>query len=212
MKQKLLAAGLFIAAGNCFAASGIYDSFLFTTTNGGGLTFYDIGAVTPNTDFDSANLGTFSLTDTYQLGGQQKSFKNNFSDVLSHGVFWRVWLTSGGATGSFTGVNMPFQWNQTDGGHPANLNSAGDQQWGGDVQGANSSLTLSSNILSGLAPGNYTLEAYSQITTNSVDAAPVIGNVNGGLNYKATFTLVPEPSAAALGLLGAAMLVRRRRI
>jgi MYXO-CTERM domain-containing protein len=204
--RNLIASFALITAGTSFGAAGIYDALVFTTTTGGTpLTFYDIGAVTVNPDFDGGDLGDFNLGSVFQIGGQQKSYKNTGSDVTSHTIYWKV-------TGAFTGVNMPFQWNQGDGGAPSGLNNAGDQQWGGDVQGGNASLVLSGNVLSGLTAGDYTLEVYSEITTNGVDAAGTIGNVNGGNNYKATFTVVPEPTSAALGLLGVGLLLRRRRI
>jgi uncharacterized protein (TIGR03382 family) len=111
---------------------------------------------------------------------------------------------SGGPSGSFTTVNMPFQFN---------IGGGGDQQWGGDSQGANSDpIEISSNVLLGLAPGSYTLDVYSFITTNGVNADSTIFNNVGGNNYKATFTVIPEPASAALGLLGALALLRRRRV
>lgn len=196
-----------------FGAAGMYDNFVFTSTNGGALAFYDIGAVTVNPDFNTSNLGTFVSGTTFQVGAQQKSFKNNGTDVSSHSLLYRVWLTSGGASGTFTSVSMPFQWNFGDAGAPAGLNSPGDQQWGGDSQGANGNpIEISSNVLSGLANGSYTLEVFSQITTNSVNSAGTLFNNNGGSNYRATFTLVPEPSRALLLGFGAiGLLVRRRR-
>lgn len=204
---NLIASLAIITAGTSFGAAGIYDSFLFTSTTGTTpLTFYDIGAVTGNPDFNGASLGNFSLGSNLQIGGQEKSFKNNGTDVTSHTLYWKV------TGGSFTGVNMPFQWNFGDPGAPGGLNNPGDQQWGGDVQGANNSLVLSGNVLTGLALGSYTLEVYTEITTNSVNALATIGNVNGGSNYTATFSVVPEPTSAALGLIGSALLLRRRRI
>jgi uncharacterized protein (TIGR03382 family) len=99
---------------------------------------------------------------------------------------------------------MPFQFN-------TGVNS--DQQWGGDSQGSNSDpIEISGNVLSGLTNGTYTLDVYSFITTNGVNANATIFNNVAGNNYKATFTVVPEPAAAALGLLGTALLLRRRRI
>jgi hypothetical protein len=202
MKLKnLIACATLLATGSVFGAAGIYDSFVFTTTNGAApLTFYDIGTATINADFDNADLGTFDVGDTLQLGGQQKSWKSG-SDVNGHKLYWKV-------SGGFTGVTMAFQWNQGDLGNPGNLNNPGDQQWGGDVQGGNSSLILSSNVLAGLTPGDYTLVVYSSITT---DNAGEISNNNGGADYTATFTVVPEPSAALLGGLGLIGLLRRRR-
>jgi hypothetical protein len=73
------------------------------------------------------------------------------------------------------------------------------------------------NLLTGLSNGNYTFEVYFQGTTNGLGGAanPIFLN-NGGANYKATFTVVPEPSILALlagaALLGACFFRRRRRI
>lgn len=204
MKLKLIASLALLVPGATFGAAGIYDSFVFTTTTGGPpLAYYDIGASTLNPEFYGANLGSFSLSDTLQIGGQQKSYKNDFTDVTSHSIYWRV-------SGGFTGVNMPFQWNNGDFGAPSGLNNPGDQQWGGDVQGSNGSLVLSGNILSGLTPGVYVLEVYSEITTNGVNASSVIANNNATNNYKASFTVIPEPAGASLALIGAGLLLRRR--
>ncbi len=191
-------------------AAGMYDQYVFTSLNGGALAFYDTGASSANPDFQGAVLGTFNrFTDTLAVGGQEKSFKNNSTDVTSHSTWWRITEVGG----SFTSVSMPYQWGFPDAGRPANLNSAGDQQWGGDSQGANGNpIEISSNVFAGLLNGTYTLEVYSQITTNSVNAAPVIFTNNGGANYKASFTLVPEPSRTmflGLGLIG--LIFRRRR-
>jgi hypothetical protein len=204
MKLKsAIAAFSLSASGLSFGAAGMWDQFIFTTTTGTTpLTFYDIGASTANPDFQSANLGTFTVGNTFYIGGQQKSWKDNGTDVTGHGIAWRVY--SGSPSGTFTTVSMPFQFN---------IGGSGDQQWGGDSQGANSNpIEISSNILSGLTPGSYTLDVYSYITTNGFNAASTIFNNAGGNNYKATFTVVPEPSAALLGGLASLMLLRRRRI
>jgi hypothetical protein len=194
---------------SAFASAGMYDQFVFLSTNSGPLAFYDAGASTANPNFQGASLGTFNrFVDTLQIGGQQKSFKNGGTDVLSHSVFWRI-LELGGA---FTGVTMPFQWNFGDAGAPGNLNNPGDQQWGGDTQGANGNpIEISTNVFSSLLNGAYTLEVYTQITTNGTGAPATIFNNNGGANYQATFTLIPEPSRAMLLGLGLTGLIFRRR-
>lgn len=192
-----------IASGNAFGAAGIFNSFLFTTTTGSTpLTFYDIGATTGNPDFQGSNLGTFTVgASTLRMGGQQRSFKNNSTDVTSHSISWRVWSVT--PSGSFITVNMPFQFN---------IGGGGDQQWGGDTQGSNADpIEISTNVLAGLTNGLYTLEVFSQINTNGVNAATSIFNNVGGSNYRATFTVIPEPATAALGLVGSLLLLRRRR-
>lgn len=206
----ILAAAVFTLPGIVRGSAGMYDQFVFTSANGGALVFYDTGAVTGNTDFQGASLGTFNrFVDSLALGGQQKSYKNNGTDVLSHTTWWRIGELGGG----FSGVTMPFQWNKGDAGAPPNLTNPGDQQWGGDTQGANGNpVEISGNVFTGLLNGTYTLEVYSQITTDGGDGSPlVLYTNNGGANFKATFTLVPEPSRALLLGFGAASLAFRRR-
>lgn len=201
--RNLLPVIAVLASGNAFGAAGIFDGFLFTTTTGTTpLTFYDLGATTGNPDFQGSNLGTFTVgASTLQIGGQQRSFKNNSTDVTSHSISWRVY--SGAPSGSFTAVSMPFQFN---------IGGGGDQQWGGDTQGSNSNpIEISTNVLASLPNGTYTLEVFSQINTNGVNAATSIFNNVGGANYQATFTVVPEPTSAALGLIGSLLIFRRRR-
>ncbi len=175
-------------------AAGIFESFVFTTT-GSGNTFYDGLAATANPDFNGANLGTFNVGNTFFVGGQHKLFKDNGTDVTASSLSWRVFISA--PSGAFTAVNMPFQTNL----------GGNDQQWGGNIQGANGSQVNSTNILAGLTPANYRLEIFTTINTNGVNAASVI---NQG-NYTANFTVIPEPSGALLGLLGSALILRRRR-
>ncbi len=201
--KNLVTAAMLAASGASFGAVGIFDSFVFTTSTGNApLNFFDIGASTPNPDFQGANLGTFTVGNTFFIGGQQKSFKNNGSDVTGHSISWRVY--SGSPSGTFVGVNMPFQ---------NNIGGGGDQQWGGDTSGSNADpVERSTNVLAGLPNGNYSLQVFSAITTNSVDAPATFSNNAGGANFTASFVVIPEPATATLGLLGAVMLLRRRRI
>ena len=198
MKKTILALTFASMSSAAFGAAGIFDQFLFTSTDGSSPdVFYDIGASSGNTDFDGADLGTFNLGDTFQIGGQQKSYKNDSTDVSAHTLFYSV------DGGGFQTVALNFQ---------SDLATPGDQQWGGDEQGSNATFTVSLDLLDGLSAGNHTLAVYTTITTNGTNADTTIFNNNGASNYTATFTSVPEPSSfALLGLGGLALIMRRRK-
>jgi len=205
--KKVIAVAIIFAASIAasYGAAGIFDSFAIVNTASS--SFYDVGASTANPDFQGFDLGEFTAgVDNLQLGGQTKTFKNNGSDVTSAAIFYRVW--SGSPSGSFASLNYTFQIDNVGG-------TPGDQQWGTDAAGVfGGPAYYTSNLLTGLSNGAYNLEVYTRITTNGVDAATEIFNNNGGSNYSATFTVVPEPATWALlaGGLTALVVFRRRRI
>jgi len=189
--RNLVAAFALIATGNSHAATGVFESYGIIKINASTNTYYDLQASTGNPDFQGANLGSFNpgIGNTLTLvGGELKSFKNGGSDVTGGRFDYRIYLV-GNTPGAFTEFNLNY--NSELGG--------GDQKW--DNTGANV------NVLAGLPNGNYALEVFSYSTTNE-------GNKfsnNGGANYVANFTVVPEPAAAVLGLLGTTLLLRRRK-
>lgn len=177
----------------------MFDQFIIVNT--GSSAYLDIGATTGNPDFQGTNLGDFTSGGSLLLGGQGKSYKNGSSDVTGMALYYRVW--QGSAGGAFTPLNYAFQ---------SNLVTPGDQQWGSDVAGANGTAFFTGNLLTGLSAGSYSLEVYSQISTNGQDGAsnPTVNN-NGGNNFIATFSVVPEPSRALLLILGLSLVFTRRR-
>ena len=192
-----------LIAGSCFGSAGMFDQFVIVNT--GSSVYYDIGATTGNPDFQGSSLGTFdpSLGGTLTLGGQGKSYKNGGSDVTGMQLFYRIW--QGAPSGTFAQLNYNFQIDNVNG-------TPGDQQWGTDVAGANGTAFFTPNVLTGLTYGSYTLEVYSQITTNGAGGAvnPTL-NDRGGSNFTATFNVVPEPSRALLAIVGLGMVVVHRR-
>ena len=161
-------------------AIGIFESYVITSTNGGANTFYDLGPqATVSPDFQGNNLGSFVSTSTLVVkGGQNKTFKNGGGIVTGGNLYYRVWLTSVGASGTFVALPMSFV---------ADLVNVGDQQWEGT--------TGTTNILNGLPSGSYTLEVYTDAPGTPATA---FAN-NGGSNYRATFTLVNPVSVTATG-------------
>jgi hypothetical protein len=130
------------------------------------------------------------------------TFKNGLSDVTGTTLNYRIY-TAGSPSGSFTPLSIGFTANATfaDAAGTSYTN-AGDQKW------SNSASWNPVNLLTGLTPGNYEIDIYLEAATSDGTAF----SNNGGANYKATLTVVPEPSAALLGAIGALALLRRRRI
>lgn len=188
-----------LTAGASFGATGIFGSYveIFTTTS----TVYKGENFSSKSNFQGANLGTFSLTDTLSITQSQiDTYKNSGGDVTGAEIQYRVYLTAGSPGGYVTQsygwqANSPF----TDIGG-MNIAGGGDQAWG---NGTDINLL---DLTSG--DGNYTVEVFFKAFTNEGDRF----SNNGGSNFKATFTVVPEPSAALLGGLGVMALLRRRRI
>jgi hypothetical protein len=163
--------------------NGIYESYAILNINSAGNTYYDLNASTANIDFSGANLGVF-LTGTNTLvmtGGENKTYKCNGGNITGGNIYYRVYLTSGSAP-SFTSLSMSFVSNDAGG-------CGGNQTWR-----INNNTT---NIISGLSPGAYTIEVYSDAPgTPSTTYAS-----NGGANYKASFTVVNQLYSKSSGNL-----------
>lgn len=158
-------------------SAGIYEGYVIININGGGNAYYDLGASTPNPDFQGASLGTFTIgTSTLTLkGAQNKTFKCSGGDVTGGNGFYRIYKV-GNTPGSFTSSGaMGFVSNDAGG-------CGGNQTW------EKSDATI--NVLAALAPGNYQLEVYNRASTNIGDQF----DNNGGANYLASFTVAAAAS------------------
>lgn len=171
---KVLLAVLFVFLGVKLSAqtTNIYESYAILSLNGGANAYYDMFASTPNPDFNGANLGNFNASNSLVVkGGENKTSKCSGGNITGGNLNYKVYLTSAGPSGGFTSVGMSFLQNYNTG------CGNGDQQWGGT--------SGSVNIISGLtAPGNYTIEVYSDAPGFPSTAF----SSNSGANYKATFT------------------------
>ena len=197
MKLRNLIAGLaLIAAGNASAASAIFESYGIIKINAS-TSYYDMQATTGLPDFQGAAFGTFNTTvgNTLTLvGGEVKIFKNGGSDVTGAFYNYRVFKV-GDTPGSFIEFSLP------------NVASLGFQ-FGSENQKWDK-IDQNVNLLTGLTNGNYTLEVFARATATGPTETHFSNN--GGANFKASFTVIPEPTSAALGLIGSMLLLRRRR-
>ncbi|MEO8150883.1 MAG: T9SS type A sorting domain-containing protein [Bacteroidia bacterium] len=153
--------------------SGITESSLVLNINNGGNTFYDLQAITSNADFNATNLGTFMPSQSIILSGaQQKTYKCGGCNIAGSTLYYRVYPVYT-LPGSFININIPLLSNDTGG-------CGGDQTW--------QLATNATNILNGLSSGIYYLEVYTDAPISICASGANVAN-NGGLNYKATFTV-----------------------
>jgi len=160
---------------------------LINTNDGGGVSTWQDGS--------NPSLGTFDITngDTLTLdGGEMLTFKNGGSNVSGADMFYSI------NGGSFQDATLAFNEDNVG-------SSTGDQRWYSDT-------AANANVLSGLSNGTYTLSVYFR-DSNSDDGNDYISN--GGNNFNATFTVVPEPSSLMMllgsSVFGSFYLLRRKR-
>lgn len=209
----------FIAAVMTFALSlgafaqnaGLFGSYIGINANGGGNSWY--GAQEWGTDiqnFGAANLGTIDLnTGSLTISGfQVQTWKNTGAggDVTGANLQYRVYQQST-TPGSFNTISAGFIANAPfTAAQGSSATGGGDQNWGLNPPGTYA------NLLGGLTLNAvYNVEIYFEAFTT---AGTQFSN-NGGANYIATFTAVPEPSTYALLAMSAAAfggyVIRRRR-
>ena len=170
-------------------SAGFNNTFAILSLNGAANSYYDLNAATANADFNGANLGTFNpaYNSLILKGGEHNVWKCGGCDLTSTRLYYRIYLT-GGSGGSFTAVNLPWTsgFNNGCGGQ--------DQMW--------SSTTGNINILSGLNPGTYNLELYSDASVTCSGGSVYASN--NGSNYIATFTVSAD--FISLNTIGATSL------
>ena len=168
-------------------SAGFNTSFVVLSLNSGANTYYDLQASTSNTDFNGASLGSFTAGTNNLLlkGAEHNVYKCGGADLTSTRVYYRIYLTSAGVSGSFTSTDIGY----SSGGN----NGCGgqDQQW--------RNLNYSTNLLSGLAPGNYSIQVYSNATITCCGGTALADN--SGNNYTATFTVTGNYYSKSTGNL-----------
>ena len=156
-------------------SAGFNNTFILLSLNGGATTHYDLNATTANPNFQGANLGTFGVGTTNLVfkGAEHNVFKCGGADLTSTRLYYRIYLT-GSSQPTFVSNNIGYTSTF------ANGCGGQDQVW------SNSGYTT--NLLSGLAPGNYTFQVYSDASTTNCCGGTVFAS-NSGNNYTATFTV-----------------------
>jgi hypothetical protein len=213
MKMRIFA--LFAATvvtQSAFGATGIFGSYL--TVNGIKYkSFSTYGGAEPT--FNGANLGNMTVGSSSLTISQFETltFQNSGHSTFEFAFAYRVRLASAAqstnpADYAFVGMGN------------------GVAIGGGDEKAEVTGATI--NLLSGIGT-----PVYPATTVYAVDIIHKAGAFEGGSNFErlgnvnnsnpggtnwagtdaftATFTVVPEPSSAALGLIGSLLIFRRRR-
>jgi hypothetical protein len=142
------------------------------------------------------NLGTFvdGINTLTLEGGSLLTFKNTSAgqDVSQADLFYAIYAV-GSTAGTFTDVSLPFNEDNVAG-------NTGDQRWAIE--------SGSTNLLAGLNPGTYVIDVYG----NAQSTGGTLYESNGGANFAAEFTVVPEPSTYAMMAGGLIALVAFQRL
>jgi hypothetical protein len=162
--------------------AGFNSSFAVLSINGGSNAYYDLQAVTGNPDFNGANLGNFTSSNSLLLkGAEHNVYKCGGCDLTSTRIYYRVYIT-GSTPSGFSNLNIGFS---SGGGNGC---GGQDQQW--------VNTGYATNILSGLTPGKYTFEVYSDASVTCLGGTIYAGNL--GANYKASFNYCGPPTFTAV--------------
>lgn len=121
--------------------------------------------------FNGSDLGL--LYSMNLRGGKVQTFKNGGGNVCSAQLFYRIY-SQGSPSGSYTSFNIPFS---------SNDGCCGDQTW--------ETTSGSTDLLSSLTPGDYTIEIYFMITgeQTSGGCSQQVFQSNSGANYSANFSV-----------------------
>lgn len=215
MKKKVITSIVFaLASSSAFAATGFFGSYINVTSsnqNAGAATWYDLQApggfrASDPADFSSFSFGTFDPTagGIFNLTGVEGlTYKDTGAgdDVTAVNFNYRI-IKSGDPAGSFITQSVGWTADATFADAAGtSYSGSGDQKW------ADTAAWQPLNLLTGLTSGDYTLEVYLQGAGNRGD----FYSNNGGPNYIANFTVVPETSTSLLGAVAALALLRRKR-
>ncbi|HBR94127.1 MAG TPA: hypothetical protein DEA90_08175 [Opitutae bacterium] len=184
MKKTILFASSLLAAISLNAATG----------------FFGTTSITVDGDtLDTASLtsfGNIAQSAVFQIQGfNLNTFEDNGSEITHMTMHWTV-----------DGFDNTHQIQLT----PAPAKVGNDRNW---VITSSTQDLVTNNGIGALAQGSHTFAAYFEGYTNGVDTAGNIFLNNGGFDYTADFTIVPEPGTYALiaGCLGLAFVALKRR-
>jgi hypothetical protein len=201
MKKYILSLTIACALTSALSAQSIFNTYAYVSDTSAGTdpAWYNLGGAGQSSSFEGANLGSF--TTSLWLGGQSGIWSNGQQVEYS-----RLNYSITGAATATGAVAYSFQYYEG----PAGSNN---DQWGTDVNGANSSDASIDLITTySLAAGSYNIAVWAEGQTKSGN---LVYDSNNSNNYNATFTVAPIPEASTYalyaGMLGLITVMLRRR-
>lgn len=189
LKKILIFAPFLIWGSFASAATGWFEDFLIIDSGAGNQSFWMGGDPGSGTEFNGHDFGIVS---TLNINGADMKYWSDTQDRLGGAFNWQIDST-------------PFTeeiWTQA---------ALGGNDYQGTWGPSTSSAGTPVDLLNGLTPGtSHTLTIYAK----SWDTGGGQGDSylsNGGSNYTANFTVIPEPDIALLFLSGLGMLYWMRR-
>ncbi len=209
MKLRILVLSAALT-GLSHAAVGYFGNFyVVTTLNGGSNVFNQV--LSPANNLNNAgggfnltsdgvnpplvSFGTIDLSAAGSLGlngFEMNTYNDGGDSVGSASLYYRV-TKVGDTPGAFSNVTL----------NSPNSTSGNNKFWQKTDAGV--------NLTTGLSNGNYTIDFYVQNNASYPGGSFIMNNWNSSSGPSATFSVVPEPSAALLGGIGLLALLRRRR-
>jgi hypothetical protein len=192
MKKLILLAGSLFAALSLNAATGFFGN-TFVVANSS--TFYETTDNTANPQL-SDGFGSLAEGGTFTIQGFEfNTFEDNGSEITEMNMVWTV--DDFATTNQIQITSAPAK-------------DGNNRFW--QITTSTQNL-LNNNGVGALAEGAYTFQAYFEGFTNGVNTDGNIFLNNGGDNYSASFTVVPEPGTYALiaGMFGLAFVALKRR-
>jgi Bacterial Ig-like domain (group 2) len=160
-----------------------------------GNTYYDLLTQTGNIDFQGANLGTYTQGSSLLIQGGEIKTRNIGTSNMCGGKIWYAIYPASSSPSGFNAITLSdfiCEAGQSCSGFYG-LNNAGEKVIAGT--------TGTTNILQGLAVGNYKLAVYVQAvgsnTSTSACDDPLITQNNLGANWVANFTVTSSSSCTA---------------
>lgn len=203
MKLRVIVPALgLLSAVSSFGAIGVVESTGQFTVNASTVYLSPIPGSTSNANLNGYNLGNFNPAVGDSLLLSNWYLENYAYNSGGTGTFDNNWIDGGSNSATLILSINSVSNNQT----LSHASQSGNNHFWNNTPD-------SVDLLSGLSPGSYSLSVSVTYTFNQWDGSQTIVNTstNNG-PATATFTVVPEPTSGALGLIGAALLLRRRRI